>query len=187
MGCTVRAALYKRSALMPARSQREPAGSASASRWLRQHSASASRWLRSLAPCMHSATLRQRFALAPRSSSPQSALRAACCDPRCLHTGPLNPRCVAALRAAAVTVTACGSSRSAIDRGTLEACRWNSESGINLLQTSVWSKDRTRRINLGGSPKARPMVNNSPATEFPNLEELRQCVTLPNTRAILSC
>ena len=80
----------QRSALMPARSQREPAGSASASRWLRQHSASASRWLRSLAPCMHSATLRQRFALAPRSSSPQSALRAACCDPRCLHTGPLS-------------------------------------------------------------------------------------------------
>ena len=114
MGCTVRAALYKRSALMPARSQREPAGSASASRWLRQHSASASRWLRSLAPCMHSATLRQRFALAPRSSSPQSALRAACCDPRCLHTGPLNPRCEAALRAAAVTVTACGSSRLAL-------------------------------------------------------------------------
>ena len=110
----------QRSALMPLRRQREPAGSASASRWLRQHSASASRWLRSLAPCMHSATLRQRFALAPRSSSPQSALRAACCDPRCLHTGPLNPRCVAALRAAAVTVTACGSSRSAIDRGT-----WN--------------------------------------------------------------
>ena len=104
----------QRSALMPARSQREPAGSASASRWLRQHSASASRWLRSLAPCMHSATLRQRFALAPRSSSAQSALRAACCDPRCLHTGPLNPRCVAALRAAAVTVTACGSSRLAL-------------------------------------------------------------------------
>ena len=86
------------SALMPLRSQREPAGSASASRWLRQHSASASRWLRSLAPCMHSATLRQRFALAPRSSSPQSALRAACCDPRCLHTGPLNPRCSRAPR-----------------------------------------------------------------------------------------
>ena len=134
-----------------------------------------------------SPALRQRFALAPRSSSPQSALRAACCDPRCSHTGPLKPRCGAALRAAAVTVTACGSSRSAIDRGTLEACRWNSEPGINLLQTSVWSKDRTRRINLGGSPKARPMVNKSPATEFPNLEELRQCVTLPNTRAILSC
>ena len=31
----------QRSALMPARSQREPAGSASASRWLRQHAASA--------------------------------------------------------------------------------------------------------------------------------------------------
>ena len=105
----------QRSALMPARSQREPAGSASASRWRNQHSASASCWLRSLAPCMHSATLRQRFALAPRSSSPQSALRAACCDPRCSHTGPLKPRCEAALRAAAVTVTACGSSRSAID------------------------------------------------------------------------
>ena len=126
----------QRSALMPLRRQREPAGSASPSRWLRllhrQHSASASRWLRSLAPCMHSATLRQRFALAPRSSSPQSALRAACCDPRCLHTGPLNPRCVAALRAAAVTVTACGSSRSAIDRGTLEACRWNLEFKVFL-------------------------------------------------------
>ena len=121
----------QRSALMPARSQREPAGSASASRGLRQHSASASRWLRSLAPCMHSATLRQRFALAPRSSSAQSALRAACCDPRCLHTGPLNPRGAAALRAAAVTVTACGSSHSAIDRGTLEA-------SVETWNTGVW-------------------------------------------------
>ena len=110
MECTVRAAL-RADALAE---QREPAGSASASRWLRQYAASVSRWLRSLAPCMHSATLRQRFALAPRSSSPQSALRAACCDPRCLHTGPLNPRCVAALRAAAVTVTACGSSRAGV-------------------------------------------------------------------------
>ena len=148
MGCTVRAALYKRSALMPARSQREPAGSASASRWLRQHSASASRWLRSLAPCMHSATLRQRFALAPRSSSPQSALRAACCDPRCLHTGPLNPRCVAALRAAAVTVTACGSSRSAIDRGTLEACRWSLEFKVilNFCQTGLFIQNRSKFI-----------------------------------------
>ena len=118
----------QRSALMPARSQREPAGSASASRWLRQHSASASRcagsalWLRACT-LPHSAS-------ASRSSSPQSALRAACCDPRCLHTGPLNPRCEAALRAAAVTVTACGSSRSAIDRGTLSkvlSCRWNLE------------------------------------------------------------
>ena len=148
MGCTVRAALYKRSALMPARSQREPAGSASASRWLRQHSASASCWLRSLAPCMHSATLRQRFALAPRSSSPQSALRAACCDTRCLHTGPLNPRCVAALRAAAVTVTACGSSRSAIDRGTLEACRWSLEFKVilNFCQTRLFIQNRIKFI-----------------------------------------
>ena len=122
--------------------------SASASRWLRQHSASASRWLRSLAPCMHSATLRQRFALAPRSSSPQSALRAACCDPRCLHTGPLNPRCVAALRAAAVTVTACGSSRSAIDRGTLEACRWNLEFKVilNFRQTGLFIQNRSKFI-----------------------------------------
>ena len=140
----------QRSALMPLRSQREPAGSASASRWLRQHSASASRWLRSLAPCMHSATLRQRFALAPRSSSPQSALRAACCDPRCLHTGPLNPRCEAALRAAAVTVTACGSSRSAIDRGTLEACRWNLEFKVilNFRQTRLFIQNRSKSILL---------------------------------------
>ena len=125
--------------------------------WLRQRFALASpalrqrfvlRWLRSLAPCMHSATLRQRFALAPRSSSAQSALRAACCDPRCLHTGPLNPRCVAALRAAAVTVTACGSSRSAIDRGTLEACRWNLEFKVilNFRQTRLFIQNRSKFI-----------------------------------------
>ena len=47
----------QRSALMPLRRQREPAGSASPSRWLRQHSASASRWLRG-APRRN-----QRFAL----------------------------------------------------------------------------------------------------------------------------
>ena len=147
MGCTVRAALYKRSALMPARSQREPAGSASASRWLRQHSASASRWLRSLAPCMHSATLRQRFALAPRSSSPQSALRAACCDPRCLHTGPLNLRCEAARSAAAVTVTNCLLALQSVELwkhvvGTefkvfLNFCQTGLKNLINLVQTSV--------------------------------------------------
>ena len=137
----------QRSALMPLRRQREPAGSASPSRWLRllhrQHSASASRWLRSLAPCMHSATLRQRFALAPRSSSPQSVLRAACCDPRCLHT-------VAALRAAAVTVTACGSSRSAIDRGTLEACRLNLEFKMFLdcCQTRLFIQNRSKSLLL---------------------------------------
>ena len=110
MECTARAALRADASAEPARTS-----------WFRQRFALASPARRQrfalaplLAPCMHSATLRQRFALAPRSSSPQSALRAACCDPRCLHTGPLNPRGAAALRAAAVTVTACGSSRAGV-------------------------------------------------------------------------
>ena len=149
MECTSRSALRADALAAPARTS-----------WLCQRSALASPALRqrfALAPlfgsvltCMHSATLRQRFALAPRSSSPQSALRAACCDPRCLHTGPPNPRCVAALRAAAVTVTACGSSRSAIDRGTLEACRWNLEFKVflNFCQTRLFIQNRSNSILL---------------------------------------
>ena len=112
MECTSRSALRADALAEPARTS-----------WLRQRFALASPALRqrfALAPLFGSVhapchtPLRQRFALAPRSSSPQAALRAACCDPRCLHTGPLNPRCVAALPAAAVTVTACGSSRAGV-------------------------------------------------------------------------
>ena len=68
----------------------------------------------------------------------------------CSHTGPLKPRCEAALRAAAITVTACGSSRSAIDRGTLEACRWNLEFKVflNFYQTRLFIQHRSNSILL---------------------------------------
>ena len=112
----------QRSALMPLRRQREPAGSASPSRWLRllhrQHSASASRWLRSLAPCMHSATLRQRFALASR------APRGYC------HGDRLR------------ILSLCNRS------WTLEACRWNLEFKVilNFCQTGLFIQNRSKFI-----------------------------------------